>query len=216
MVPVKGKPFLEYQLDLLRLQGLTDVVLCVGYRANVVRAYFGNGKQWGMHISYAVEAAPLGTAGALRNALQYTTEPFLVLNGDSYTQVDLSSLERAHKRFCDSDSDAVGTLLVTPAPTTEPFGSVEVDSGGRVRSFTEKRAGTVGPVSSGIYILNPEALQFIPGGRPVSIEYETFPILLSVKHLYAYFESASFIDVGTPEGYARFVASASSSQHHPG
>src|SRR5919112_1675155 len=98
MAQVAGKPFLEYQIEMLRLHGFQDLVLCVGYLARHVQEYFGDGRGWGVHIDYAVETELLGTAGAIKNAQNFIDkDPFLVLNGDSYLEADLRELADFHR-----------------------------------------------------------------------------------------------------------------------
>ena len=92
MAPTAGKPFLQYLVEWLRDQGFDDLVLCVGHRADQVRAHFGDGRRWGVQVAYAVERTPLGTAGALKNAGEHVTGTTLVLNGDSYLEVDLRAM----------------------------------------------------------------------------------------------------------------------------
>ena len=89
LAPAAGKPFLEYLVEWLRDQGLDDLVLCLGHRAEQVRDHFGAGRRWGVHIAYAMETSPLGTAGALKNAGEHVTGATLVLNGDSLSLIHI-------------------------------------------------------------------------------------------------------------------------------
>lgn len=98
MAQVAGKPFLEYQLDHLRTYGIIDVVLCVGHMAEQIRGYFADGRSRGMRIDYAIERELLGTAGAVRNSANFIDGKFLLLNGDSYLDLDLASFTAAHEK----------------------------------------------------------------------------------------------------------------------
>ena len=97
LAEVTGRPFLEWLLLWLRNQGLLHVILCTGHMAEVIEDYFENGARWSMDIRYSRDPTPLGTGGAVRNALdQVTSDPFLVMNGDSYCPVDIGLLHEAH------------------------------------------------------------------------------------------------------------------------
>ena len=205
MAPAAGKPFLEYLVEWLRDQGFDDLVLCVGHRADQVRAHFGDGRRWGVHIAYAVETSPLGTAGALKNARDYVTGTTLVLNGDSYLEVDLRAMVTAHRARRAADGRAVGTLAAVSVEDTTAGGALEMDGAGRIGGFREKGEAGPGWINGGIYVLEPEVWESIPEGRPVSIERETFPHLLAQGyHLYAYPVGGFFVDIGTPQAYRRF------------
>jgi len=205
MAEVQDRPFLLYLIEQLKDQGFHDLVLCVGYRAAQVQDYLGDGGRWGVHIDYAVERELLGTAGAMRNAREWIHGAFLVLNGDSYLDLDLRDLAARHGDNRRADATALGTLAAVRMEDAAAYGALELGEGGRILRLREK--GIVGPawVNGGVYVLEPEILDLIPTGRPVSIEKETFPLLLERGwSLYAYPAQGFFVDIGTPEGYMRF------------
>ncbi|HUV89365.1 MAG TPA: nucleotidyltransferase family protein [Anaerolineae bacterium] len=205
MAPAAGKPFLEYLVEWLHDQGFDDLVLCVGHQADQVRDHFGDGRRWGVQIAYAMEASPLGTAGALKNARDCVTGTTLVLNGDSYLEVDLRAMVVAHRARRAADARAVGTLAAVRVEDTAAGGALEMDGAGRIGGVREKREAGPGWINGGIYVLEPEVWEAIPEGLPVSIERETFPHLLAQgHHLYAYPVDGFFVDIGTPQGYRRF------------
>src|SRR5512140_3557525 len=129
VAPVVDRPFLRHQLDLLLRAGIREVVFSVAYRPERVEAVFGDGRSLGMHIRYAVEDSPLGTGGAVRNALDLLDERTVVLNGD----VDLATIVRRHEAEA-----ASATILLTPVPDPAAYGLVETDATGRVLRFLEK------------------------------------------------------------------------------
>jgi NDP-sugar pyrophosphorylase family protein len=176
MAPVLGKPFLQYQIEQLKKYSIIEIVLCVGYLANQIKSYFKDGTKFGVNIRYAVEEKPLGTAGALKNSLDYLEdEVFLTLNGDSYSEVDF-------------------------------FRLVKMDEHNRITSFFEKPGKTTSGsiINAGIYLLEPQVLNYIPPGRQISLEKEIFPHLLEKKMpLFGYLTSDYFIDIGTPPKYAQ-------------
>jgi len=205
MAPVQDKPFLAYQVERLRDQGFTEIVLCLGYLAEQVQDYFRDGASWGVRIHYALERQLLGTAGAIGNARAYIDGPFLVLNGDSYLDLDCRDLLAWYAERLRADPSALGALAAVRLEDASPYGALELGSGQRIVRFREK--GLSGPawINGGVYLLQPGILDLIPPGRPVSLERETFPALLQRGHsLYAYPAAGFFVDIGTPEGYRRY------------
>ena len=199
MIPFHGKPFLEIQMALLADQGLASFVLCVGYQAEPIIAYFGDGQSRGWDITYSREPRPLGTGGALRYAAPYLKDTAIVLNGDTYLPMDYQALVRAHRSFTRS----MATITVVEMPDTARYGQVVAGDHGRIRNFLEKTdAAGPGKVNAGVYVLEPQILQYIPPEQKISLERDVFPSLLSAGTLlYAFAEERAFVDIGTPEGY---------------
>jgi NDP-sugar pyrophosphorylase family protein len=205
MAEAKGKPFLQYLIQHLRAQGLKEIVLCVGHLADQVERYFGDGRSWGVQIAYAVETKLLGTGGAIRNAQHLIEETSLVLNGDSYLDADFRAVVEFHRCRRLADPRTVGTIATVAVDDAAAYGTLEWDSQGRILRFQEKASAGAGWINAGVYVLEPEVLGHIPRGRPVSIESETFPLLLQrCYHLYACPVDGFFVDIGTPQGYRRF------------
>jgi NDP-sugar pyrophosphorylase family protein len=200
VVPVVDRPFLRHQLDLLARAGVRDVVFSVAYRPERVEAEFGDGSGLGMKIRYAVEETPLGTGGAVRNALALLDERTVVLNGDVLTDVDLGELARRHEQ-----ERASATILLTPVPNPSAYGLVETDAGGRVLRFLEKPKPeeiTTDTINAGIYILETRVLELIPPAVKHSIERAFFPALLARGDLVlGPVHRGYWIDIGTPEKY---------------
>ena len=197
LAPVNGKPFLAYLLEHLAGQGLRDVVLCVGYRSEQVEAVFGRSYA-GLRVAYSCEQAPLGTAGAVRLALpMLTSDPVLVMNGDSFCRPDLPSFFRWHEA-----RKAAATLLLTRVPDTRRYGRVQVDDDGLIRAFEEKgEHDGPGWINAGVYLLSRQLLAEIPEQTAVSLERETFPGWLG-RGLYGCPSETPFLDIGTPASYA--------------
>src|SRR5258706_2335589 len=172
MAPVAGRPFLEHQISLLASQGFRDFVLCVGYRAEQINSYFGDGARWGVRIEYSHEAQPLGTAGALRQAAGFWSGAALVLNGDTYLDTRFASLVGQHRRL--AARGAIGSLGLLRVDDCARYGQVRLAPDGRIERFEEKRAAPAqaGLVNAGAYVLEPGVLDAIPAGRAVSIEYD--------------------------------------------
>lgn len=199
MADVAGRPFLEWLLLRLRSQGLRRVIFCTGHKAEAVRAHFGNGSDWDMDAAYSQEPSPLGTAGAVRHAVEHVrTDPFFVLNGDSYCPADFHRMCE-HHRQC----RARATLWLVSMDDCRRYGSVETDDHGQVLAFKEKsETPEPGLINAGIYLLQREVAESIPVGRPVSIERDVFPGLIG-DGLYGVAGEGPFLDIGTPEAYAR-------------
>jgi NDP-sugar pyrophosphorylase family protein len=195
---INGRPFLSYLLDQLAGAGLKEVVLCVGYLGEQIKAEYGSAYR-GLSLSYSQEALPLGTAGALRLALPFfQSETVLILNGDSFCETNLPAFAAWH-----FTQPAAGTLLLTYVADTSRYGSVQIDSQGRIVNFSEKsEAGGPGWINAGIYLLRRSLVETIPAERAVSIEEEMFPTWLEWG-LYGYQGGGSFLDIGTPESYTQ-------------
>jgi len=202
MAPVLGKPFLQYQIEQLKKYNIIEIVLCVGYLANQIKSYFQDGTKFGVNIRYAEEKNPLGTAGALKNARNYLEdEAFLVLNGDSYSGVDFLKFIQFHR-----EKKGEGTILLTRVCQAEDYGLVKIDEHNRITRFFEKPGKTCSGsiINAGVYLLEPQVLNYIPEGRQISLEREIFPHLLKKKvPLFGYLTSDYFIDIGTPQKYAQ-------------
>jgi len=200
MVPLFGVPFLERTLARLRVAGVTEAILASGYMPQAIRDHFGDGASVGMKLTYVVEAEPLGTAGALRNVADRITGTFLVLNGDVLTSLDLGAMIAYHRA-----QGGVGTIHAIRVDDPSPFGCVVRDASGQVQAFVEKPAREDAPtdeINAGTYILEPVVLEAIPTGRAVSIERETFPLLLHRhERLYSYVTADYWLDVGRPSQY---------------
>jgi NDP-sugar pyrophosphorylase family protein len=200
VVPVVDRPFLRHQLDLLDSVGVQDIVFSVAYQPERVREVFGDGAALGRRIRYAVEASPLGTGGAVKNAEPFLDSTTIVMNGDILTDVDLAEVVRGH-----STSGAAATLVLTPVTNPSAYGLVETDREGRVLRFIEKPDPsqiTTDTINAGIYVLETATLSLIPPMVNHSIERGFFPALLARGDLVrAHVHRGYWIDIGTPEKY---------------
>ncbi len=211
MAAVGDQPFLAYQIEYLRCHGVERVVLCVGYRYQQIRDHFGDGAGWGVRIDYSVEDQPLGTGGALRLADPLIDDgPFLLLNGDSFFDIDLAGLMRAHAANLARDPRCLGTLALAEVADARAYGTVALAADCRVLRFDEKADQTsVFPsfINAGIYGLQKSVNKYAPAAERVSLERDVFPaILADQQSMYGYPASGFFVDIGTPAGYDRFRA----------
>lgn len=199
MAPISGRPFLEYLLAQVRLAGYTDVILCVGYKAEAIENYFGDGSKYSLQVRYSREQELLGTAGALSVAKSdIRSDPFLVMNGDSYCAVDFAALVNQHKL-----RGAEATIATTWVDDQSRYGNVVLGSEDTIVGFREKgQTSGAGYINGGIYVLNQSVLDLIPWGKCYSIERDIFPGLAG-KGLYAFKTSGMFIDIGIPSELER-------------
>jgi NDP-sugar pyrophosphorylase family protein len=207
LAPIGNVPFLEHQLLFLRGNGVRDFVFCVGYLHEQIRDYFQDGRQWDLSIQYSIEEQPLGTGGALKHARDLITGTFLVLNGDTFFELQIAELLEAHRRYRNRDESCIGTLALTQVADPSQYGSVQIDAGGTVVGFHEKTSDRLPDryVNAGVYVLEPEILDFVPSSTKVSLEREIFPRVPDHDCKLCSFPSGGFfIDIGTPEGYQRF------------
>ena len=202
IVPIFDRPFLQYQIDLLRqVPEIDEIVLSLNYQPRRIEEVFGDGSDLGLHLRYVVEPTPLGTGGAIKFAAGETRgEPIVVFNGDVFTAVDLPAVLALHR-----ERKAKATIVLTPVDNPTAYGLVETDAAGNVERFLEKptpdqiRCDTI---NAGIYVLEPDTLDRIPKNEVYSIERGYFPSLVANKETFvAYVYRGYWIDIGTPEKY---------------
>ena len=202
LAPVGDMPFLEILVLQLRSQGIRRLVLCTGHRAEQIEDVFGDGRKWDVAIEYSRESRPLGTAGALKFAERFLMPwaEFLVMNGDSFLEFELPRFQLFHREHVGLISMAVRRVA-----DASRYGTVQLDTQQRVTGFCEKKdTGAPGIVNGGVYLFKQTVLQHLPNG-PASLEKDIFPRLLEYG-VYAAEQDGMFIDIGTPEDYARAQA----------
>ncbi len=194
LAEINGRPFLTYLLDRLVDAGVRRVVLCIGYLAELVTSTLGDRYQ-NIDLLYSEEFTPLGTGGALRLALPlFNSDPVLIMNGDSFCDVDLSQFKEQH---CNSGAKA--SLILAHVADVSRYGSVITTSDNAVTHFVEKgdRHGK-GLINAGIYLLAKSIIHAIPPGQVVSLERDVFPHLIG-HGLHGFFQKVRFLDIGIPE-----------------
>lgn len=203
IVPIFNRPFLHYQLDLLRqVPEIDEVILSLNYQPRRIEDVFGDGSDIGLKIRYVVEPTPLGTGGAIRYAGESLTESVVVFNGDVLTNIDLAAVIRLHR-----ERAARATIVLTPVENPTAYGLVETEDDGAVRRFLEKPNPdeiTCDTINAGIYVLEPETFDRIPRDVAWSIERSYFPSLIERRETFvAYTYRGYWIDIGTPEKYTQ-------------
>lgn len=191
LVRLGDRPFLEYLILQLAAFDIRNVLLCTGYRGEQVRQYFGDGARLGVSICYSQEPAPLGTGGAIKYAQELiVSDPFLVMNGDSYIEAPLDDLLAAHVR-----RGALATLVLARVDEVSRFGSVRFNARSEVTAFVEKGGEGSGLVNAGLYAFSRGALSFLPEGSS-SLEHDLLPRLVG-SGLFAMPIDGYFVDIGT-------------------
>jgi NDP-sugar pyrophosphorylase family protein len=196
LVPIGGMPILEFILRQLGNQGFTRITLAVGYLAELIRAYFGDGSRYGVHITYSYESEPLGTAGPL-SLVEGLNEPFIVMNADVMTNIDYNKLLQFHQSH-----GGVATISAHEIKVKIDLGVIIRDGNSRITDYVEKPT-TEHLVSMGIYVFEPQVLSFIKKSR-----YLDFPDLIKIllRHglpVHHYHFKGFWLDIGRHEDYAQ-------------
>lgn len=202
LLPLLNQPLLSHELCLLARHGVTDIVLAVGYGADALRAALGDGSRWGVTLTYVEDPAPLGTAGAIKNAQPHLRGPFIAMNGDLVYDVDVAAVAQTHL-----DAGAVITFCLRRVDDISRYGLIQFDDHGRVTAFKEKQTVDEtgrNTVNSGLYVMSTEVFDHIPPACEFSNELDLFPALLCAgKLLRAHVPDRDgyWADVGTLESY---------------
>jgi len=196
MAPVGGKPFLEYLIHQLKRWGILEIILSVGFRKDIIKSHFRDGSPLGVLINYSDENEPLGTGGALKKAISSISDScFIVMNGDSYFNVDFRDLISFH-----TDNADLITMGLVRVKSMNRYGNVEIGKDGIVLSFQKKGPDAPGLINGGIYVVRRDIADHIPEGK-ISLEERVMPELIKEKRLYGKVFDAFFLDMGIPEDY---------------
>jgi len=202
LFPVGGKPILEQIVDMLRKFEVREIILSVGHLGEKIKEHFGDGKKFGVNITYITEEKEIGTAGALRIVGKYIkSDSFLVIHGDILIDISLSDFISFHK-----EEDSIGTLALSSVVDPSSFGEV-VMQGTKITQFIEKpKKGkqTSQLVSCGLYLFNKEIFSYIPKQDPSLLE-DIFPELAKKRQLSGFLFGGNWIDIGTPASYEKAI-----------
>jgi N-acetyl-alpha-D-muramate 1-phosphate uridylyltransferase len=199
LINIRGKPFLQYQLEFLKRGGVEDVVLCIGHLGENIEKYFGDGKEFGINIKYSYDGDKLlGTAGALKNAERSLENEFVVMYGDSYLFLDFPAVASYFRKF-----DKLGLMVVYKNTDRYEKSNVVID-GNLVKEYNKNvRIKDMVYIDYGASILRKEALKLVPQNQPYSLE-ELFCQLIDRKQLLAYEVDKRFYQIGSLEGLHEF------------
>lgn len=200
MVPIAGKPMIEYILDLLKQYQFTDIGMTLFYLPELIANYFGDGREFGVGLRYFIEETPLGTAGSVKNAEDFLDETFLVISGDALTDFNLEQALAFHRQ-----RQALVTIVLTKVTNPLDYGVVITEADGRIKRFLEKPGwGEVfsDTVNTGIYLIEPEVFRYYERNKAVDFSKDLFPLLLQASQpLYGYVAEGYWSDVGNLTQY---------------
>lgn len=201
MVPILNRPIAEHIINLLKRNGIDEVIATLHYLPDVMRDYFQDGSDFGIQMTYAVEEdQPLGTAGCVKNIAELLDGTFLVISGDSITDFDLNAAIAFHYSH-----KSKATLVLTRVPNPLEFGVVITDENYRIRRFLEKPSSSEifsDTVNTGVYILEPEVLDYLPANQETDFSKDLFPRLLAENEpMYGYIADGYWCDVGHLDAY---------------
>ncbi len=200
MVPVLNSPFLEHVIRYLRSYDVNNIVLAQGYLPKMMDDYFGDGTRFATRLTYSLETKPMNTAGAVKNAESYLDQRFLVLNGDIFTDLNITAMIKFH-----TEMKAKVTIALTPVADPTAYGLIETSPVGKVTRFLEKPTPeqvTTNMINAGTYVIEREILDWVPPQTNYSFERQLFPQLLQRgEPVYAFSSPAYWIDIGKAETY---------------
>lgn len=199
MIPIEGKPILEYQIETLKKQGYTDIILIVGHMGNVIQKYFGDGSAFGVRISYIVEEQPLGTAGALYFLKDEIQNDFLLLNGDIIFDVDIQKFLEYH---CNQRTAA--TILTHPNSHPYDSGIIIADDKNRVTNWLHKedeRLWYKNRVNAGLHMFSPRIFESFHEAKKCDLDRDVLKPLIKEGELSVYDSPEYIKDMGTPDRY---------------
>lgn len=198
MAPIKGKPFLTFVLDYLENQNIDKVILSVGYRKEHIINYFGKSYR-SLKIIYSIENEPLGTGGAIKQALDYCSDKLAyIVNGDTCFKPDLAAMSNLHQK-----AEVDITVAVKYMADTSRYGLVVADQNGKIVEFREKdKLSAGGWINGGIYLIKKTVFDTFQQQK-FSIENDVFKVLCDKLNLQAFQTDAFFLDIGIPEDYDR-------------
>lgn len=200
MVPILNRPVMEYIVELVRSHGITDVVGTLQFLPQLIKYYFGDGREYGVDLSYVVEDSPLGTAGSVKNAEHHLNETFVVISGDALTDIDLTKVVEYHR-----EKGAMATIVLKSVENPLEFGVVITDEEGHIQRFLEKPGwGEVfsDTINTGIYVLEPEVFNYVPVETVYDFSHDVFPaILADGQPLFGYVADGYWCDIGNHGQY---------------
>ncbi|ECR6676698.1 nucleotidyltransferase family protein [Campylobacter jejuni] len=193
MAPINNKPFLEFIFEYLKKQGIKEIILAVSYKYEVIQEYFKD-EFLGIKIKYSIEKEPLGTGGAIKQALKFIKNELYVLNGDTFFDIDLSKLKLDKSKIC---------LALKQMNDFDRYGTINIDKHGLVISFKEKVFKKQGLINGGIYFLNKDIFNDFTLQEKFSFEEFLQENYKKLKARACIFDDY-FIDIGVPSDYERF------------
>jgi mannose-1-phosphate guanylyltransferase/phosphomannomutase len=195
MMPIIGKPVMQYSLELLKNSGIKDIGITLQYLPDSIIDYFGDGSEFGVNLQYFIEEIPLGTAGSVKNAEDFLDETFIVISGDAVTDVNIMDALKYHR-----DKKSVATIILKEVKVPLEYGVVVTNKDGRITGFLEKPNWSEvfsDKVNTGIYIFEPEIFRFYDKNKKFDFSNDLFPILMRNNiDMYGYNSNFYWCDIG--------------------
>lgn len=198
MAPINDVPFLVYILNYLAKHNITKIHLAVGYKHQVIIDYFGD-EYNGLKLNYVIEDTPLGTGGAVKQALEkVSSDEIFIINGDTFFDVDLAKM---YEHFVTSKAKV--SLALKPMEKFDRYGVVEIDAKTRIQAFKEKKFCEQGAINGGIYLLKTNIFKGLSLPQQFSLEQDYFDKYCAKSDFYGFISDSYFIDIGIPSDYAK-------------
>ena len=197
MLPLGGKPILEYEIEWVRKNGIKEIVLCVSYLRNKIEDYFGDGEKFGVKIEYAISKKPLATAGQLKTAEKFIDDTFVCLYGDSIYNFSLRNMIKHHKK-----SRANVTMSLFDYRFNLKYGVIDTKKSGQVTAWNEKPEFSV-KINIGCYVMEPEVLKLIPKNKEYGMDDVIRKVLSRKKKVSSVTSKNGFIDIGDKDTYEK-------------
>ena len=197
MLPLGGKPILEYEIEWIRKNGIKEIILCVSHLRKRIEDYFGDGKRFGVKIEYAISNKPLATAGQLKTAEKFIDDTFVCLYGDSIYNFSLRNMIKQHKK-----SKSNVTMSLYDYKFNLKYGVINIKNSGQVNSWNEKPEFSA-KINIGCYVMEPGVLQLIPKNRPYEMDSVIRKLLVKKKKVGSVISKKRFIDIGDKETYEK-------------
>ncbi|MEK6939173.1 MAG: sugar phosphate nucleotidyltransferase [Nanoarchaeota archaeon] len=197
LLPIRGKPIIEHVIRNLKKHGIKNIIISIGYKAEQVQEYFGDGNSWGVSISYALETEPLGTGGAVKLASKHLAKPFFLVWGDNLMDVSFSRMEQ---EFLSAGTPLI--MALTHREDVENFGVAKLDKN-KIITFVEKPKREDAPstlINAGAFIIDPSCLSLLPEGKS-SIEKDCFEKLAPLGKIAAFIHRGQWFPTDTLEKY---------------
>lgn len=200
LLPLSGKPLLQYTINHLKEYGVNNIIISVGYKAEKIKEYFGDGNRFGVKITYIKEDEPMGTAGPLRLAKDLLKEPFIMCNADELKEIDLIDMFTFHNK-----NKGLATIALTTVEDPSKYGVARLQ-GNKIVEFVEKPKSHPPSrlINSGLYILDPKVIDYVPEGYAM-IEKDVFPKIAQEGNLFGYSFIGYWQDIGDMESYSQAI-----------
>ena len=202
LLPIKGKPLLEYIIENIKACGITDIIICTGYLGEKIKEYFSDGQKYGVHITYSQEHAPLQTGGALLKVKSFLqNEPFLLIYGDTLTNLHLKDFVDFH-----IEHKSTATIALTTVPHPSDFGQLTLHGIQLVNFYQKNKHGIKSNlINCGIYVFQPEIFEFFSQTKKSFFLEDVIEHLISKRKVNGFVFEGQWFDVGNPNQYEKAI-----------